>query len=619
MTERSVKVFSKFDDFNDTSVDKGKLAALCVVTKKVIEAYEKEAICIQEGMANTSIIELKKFKESLQAIIDVRLGSIKRILDEVHKKRDERNINHKLPQFTKSVDVFNNVTDEASLDNERFHELKQLNEKLIDQLGTANETFIAFKRTNEGIKIENLQLNMIIKDLEKKLNLGGRVISIKTQMDDTKMSGEDSRETTRNFSNKLDPQTPKFLGKDDDVENWIFKVELSLKVSKFPKNEWLERMANYVLGDGSDILKASIMNHESWEDFKSKMITRFKPAFKDFKLQQQFNQLKDQGNFLLYLNKFRNLAIQIPTTVIPEPQRLNIFINGCRPKIQADIFSRKITTLEQAIELATTLEVIANTSSIRDEDFNSNVNVVCLGNDGQKGKSSKRNRYPYEDDRSNQNINESSNDEEDEDMHQESQEEEENETQSETDNSKNKRSFRCWYCNKLGHLRYECKRRMREEATQVNNFDIKNENDNDEEEPADLKMVRRYHQINMFQIIEPKLNIEPEFLEKLPLTYSGEYDNSKAIIENSHKSFKGTNEIGKDSISTLEKLCIDRSWHLPIYKTLSKRVYNDNFLKHIVSLTINNVTSTSNIPYKSINQAMTAAASDYLKLMERAA
>jgi hypothetical protein len=53
---------------------------------------------------------------------------------------------------------------------------------------------------------------------------------------------------------------------------------------------------------------------------------------------------------------------------------LTTFIGGCRPKTQAELFSRNVTNLEEAITLATTLETIANAPRM------SEVNYVKINN-----------------------------------------------------------------------------------------------------------------------------------------------------------------------------------------------------------------------------------------------
>ena len=215
-TPRAIKVFKEYKDFNDKSVEKSKLAALAVCTKIIIETNEKAVGAIQDYST----------------------------------------------RLCKRIGCFWKTGMEAS--DAKIIKLEEHINDLTRNLAE-NENYL------EGIKSEILNLKSLNKNLEEQLEQAKRsplinMINTSQQFENNKeeqiMLTPDWRSSSKFLTTKLDYNTPKFNGKkDEDIDAWFFKVEISLKIAKYHTNEWLERMANYVLGDGGDIIKASIMNH----------------------------------------------------------------------------------------------------------------------------------------------------------------------------------------------------------------------------------------------------------------------------------------------------------------------------------------------------------------------
>ena len=102
---------------------------------------------------------------------------------------------------------------------------------------------------------------------------------------------------------------------------------------------------------------------------ESKLVATFKASYKDFRLRARFRAIKDTGNFEKYLHDFRFLSNQISPDDLTEKDRLDVFIQGLRPRTQGEMFMRNVKNLEEAILLATTLENIVSTGP-RTSDVN---------------------------------------------------------------------------------------------------------------------------------------------------------------------------------------------------------------------------------------------------------
>jgi hypothetical protein len=85
---------------------------------------------------------------------------------------------------------------------------------------------------------------------------------------------------------------------------------VSLTNARKTRDTWLNEMNGYVSGTAYETIKKCRAMNEFWDDYKIKLLKIFKPQHKEFRLRLKFNQLKDTGNFDLFLHKFQNLSNQ---------------------------------------------------------------------------------------------------------------------------------------------------------------------------------------------------------------------------------------------------------------------------------------------------------------------
>jgi hypothetical protein len=359
MTFRQERVFKTYKDFNGADVAKAKLANLAVHTSNLLEAYDKADIGIKECLLDTNITEFKDLRTKCQAFRDTRHKDIETILTLVHGKRSEKDAENKLEKlapFKKASDIFKNITDEpVPADGQ---EVEKLTKEIADLGDKVNDLFDELNLKKESLEIEKTagdKMKQLISDLENKL----KKFEQQTVLPESKANIVSNTSTTGtlgskvDYGTKLDSNTPKFHSKlDEDVEEWIDKVEVSLTNARKTKDTWLNEMNGYVSGTAYETIKKCRASNESWEDFKNKLLKIFKPQHKDTG--------KDTGNFDQFLHKFQHLSNQISVIDMSDKQRLDIFIAGLRPKTQAEMFINNVTNLDDAIARATTIENIAN-------------------------------------------------------------------------------------------------------------------------------------------------------------------------------------------------------------------------------------------------------------------
>ena len=119
-------------------------------------------------------------------------------------------------------------------------------------------------------------------------------------------------ESTKMTSYKIDGKTPIFKSKtEENVENWIYKVETALEFAQVPRNVWLVAVSNYVEGTALEMLKQAREENKSWDMYKKSLLDTFRPLQKDFDLRTKINHLKDRDSFEKYLHEFRSLSNKV--------------------------------------------------------------------------------------------------------------------------------------------------------------------------------------------------------------------------------------------------------------------------------------------------------------------
>ena len=108
---------------------------------------------------------------------------------------------------------------------------------------------------------------------------------------------------------------------------------------------------------------SAVRNKHDWNRFKIDLIKTFRPVNKDFDIRSKLLKLKELENFDKYLFEFRTLINQIPDDKMSKLDKFTTFVSGLRSKTRFEIFKLRLTTLDEAIELAcflnSTSEVIS--------------------------------------------------------------------------------------------------------------------------------------------------------------------------------------------------------------------------------------------------------------------
>ena len=238
------------------------------------------------------------------------------LMQKLIKKRNEQidymgNRLKPLEAWTNTSDIFNNIVE--GLKNEQTNEVEESNsiKKLQEAVDGWRTGYEKCKEELDNLKVNYAAANTKLSEFQQsqiKMN------SSKDE-EDFKVMPELSLDTSekKTTSYRIDGNTPIFKSKnDEDVENWLYKVETALEFAQVPRNMWLVAVSNYVEGTALEMLKQSRDVKKSWNDFKKDLLNTFRPIQKDFDLRSKLTQLKDDDSYEKYLHEFRSLSNQIP-------------------------------------------------------------------------------------------------------------------------------------------------------------------------------------------------------------------------------------------------------------------------------------------------------------------
>ncbi|RNA22107.1 Transposon Ty3-I Gag-Pol poly [Brachionus plicatilis] len=125
---------------------------------------------------------------------------------------------------------------------------------------------------------------------------------------------------------------PIFKGnKNEDLDNWFFKVEQSFENDGIGRDLWLI-YANFYLNESALHNYRNIIEEfpqTDWDEFVRKLSLFYIPKDKKSRLRDQITNIKQTSNFDDYLNRFRNIAGQL--NEISQEFKMQCFINGLQP------------------------------------------------------------------------------------------------------------------------------------------------------------------------------------------------------------------------------------------------------------------------------------------------
>ena len=365
MSTRASIHFKEYKQFMDKSVTKQALASVCVYAEQVLgiwDNYEAKIRTIRNSKSYTSLTavqtDLVKENEEL-------MKTLAPLMEALISKRNSRtdffgNQLKPLEKWTKTSDIFNNIVED--LKDEQTNEAMEA--QMVNKLEEAVEKW---KSGYEECKTELNECKRELEWLREKSANQERTLKNAQQNDDVKVENDTYKsvlvrpipESTKMTSYKIDGKTPIFKSKtEENVENWIYKVETALEFAQVPRNVWLVAVSNYVEGTALEMLKQAREENKSWDMFKKSLLDTFRPLQKDFDLRAKINHLKDRDSFEKYLHEFRSLSNQIPKDKMSDADRLNCFLQGLRAKTRAELFLKDIKELDEAIKVATILESV---------------------------------------------------------------------------------------------------------------------------------------------------------------------------------------------------------------------------------------------------------------------
>jgi hypothetical protein len=277
--------------------------------------------------------------------------------------RDARNKNFSedewLPEFTHPLDLFNNISDTIPAgdpDDPEASNIEDLNRQInhyraeydtkVEQLEAVNNDLARYKRLVDEAN-EKLRSAIPSTNLDRTAIRTG--ISLPSSLPEYK----------GNF--KLDAKTPVFHSRlDEDIESWIIRIEASLTLANVPVELWITACYNYVEGIALQMVIAAKKDNRTWNEFKDMLVKTFRPIFKDYDIRARLLKLKDVDSFDKYLHDFRSLTNQIPLDKLGKEDRLTLFMSGLRPKTRNELLQKKVKTLDEAIDLANSMNSARN-------------------------------------------------------------------------------------------------------------------------------------------------------------------------------------------------------------------------------------------------------------------
>ena len=162
---------------------------------------------------------------------------------------------------------------------------------------------------------------------------------------------------------KLDASTPVF-GKDSQwkIADWLFMVETSLKVKRIPDDMKLMVVAPFLRGTAFQMLKRFMLEKRtSWNEFRNELLTAFQPPDHARIMRTRLLNLRQGESFQKYSRDFQYLVTQI--VGMSEEDKLACFMQGLRARTRVELVYKKVSTLTEAVTLASSLELARNDGS----------------------------------------------------------------------------------------------------------------------------------------------------------------------------------------------------------------------------------------------------------------
>ena len=359
---RQIKTFEKFSDFVDKSVKKQSLASLLVSLHSVLRIYQEGEADMKKIFINENLFldqaKQPDHQKRVSELAKIRNARKQKLLAAFKLVRDARNKNFSedewLPEFTHPLDLFNNISDAIPAgDPDDTEALGSNIEDLNSQINHYRAEYDTKVEQLDAVNNDLTRCKRLLDEANEKLRSAvpsGGQATVRTNF----TSSPSLPEHKGNF--KLDAKTPVFHSRlDEDIESWIIRIEASLTLANVPVGLWITACYNYVEGIALQMVIAAKKDNKTWNDFKEMLVKTFRPIFKDYDIRARLLKLKDMDSFDKYLHDFRSLTNQIPLDKLSIEDRLTLFMSGLRPKTRNELLQKKVKTLDEAIDLANSM------------------------------------------------------------------------------------------------------------------------------------------------------------------------------------------------------------------------------------------------------------------------
>jgi hypothetical protein len=157
------------------------------------------------------------------------------------------------------------------------------------------------------------------------------------------------------------PKPETFAGtKQEDINQWLIKFIRIAKANEWKEEKYVQHCAVYLHGYASEWLNALETGEKlptTWVEFEKKLKAEFLPS--DFELQNlhKIDALKVTTEGVKpYAIKFKSLLQNIKS--LSEELKIERFLKGLPYNFIEKVYCQNPATLESAIEMATTYEVV---------------------------------------------------------------------------------------------------------------------------------------------------------------------------------------------------------------------------------------------------------------------
>ncbi|KAG2191513.1 hypothetical protein INT47_011398 [Mucor saturninus] len=310
-------------------------------------------------------------------------------------------------------------------------------EKLEIYKGTKTllEHFRHYKNNNPKLLTEDIEMEN--NSPNPKMYAESDIMQLLTALLQQQQSQQQT--TTPSLHNQVRIPTPATYDGTRDVtkiDNWYTSVEHYLKFYDFQKSRWVS-YAISLLTDHARLWYYRIKNNydlDTWETFKAHMDIEFKPRYTLQSTRDKLFELKQTSSVQQYIQDFQNILLELN---IAEDEAMDKFSRGLKDKARAHVLLKDPIDLEGMYQCARTYESATQYGHQTYQNSSSSTNTIDDPMDLSVAELKQQNQLLL-------NLL--------------------NKQKPNQFNNKTTNSFTCYYCNKVGHKKNECRNKKWDEG-----------------------------------------------------------------------------------------------------------------------------------------------------------